>query len=134
MPGPPPKKQLPQEPITNTRPCTSTRAIRAKEIIKHLKVSGMPFDGRNMGKYGPLTKEDLNSTLYDFRLKGKTSPIMQLADLYLFPMCMGGYNRGYRPYVDLKRDMLLIDCHLSDEELPSRGIKYYCWELVQVIG
>lgn len=98
----------------------------------HLKKNGMPFDGVNMGKYAPLSAPQLDDVLYDFRKKGKSSPIMQLADLYLFTMCVGGYDKTYRPYQELLRDGRLIDCHLSAEELPSLGIKYSCWELVKI--
>jgi hypothetical protein len=99
---------------------------------RHLKQKGLPFDGGTSGKYGPLTQAELGNLLHDFKKKNKSSPLMQLADLYLYPMCLGGYVRSYRPYQELMKAGRLIDCHLKVEEIPSRGIKYSCWELVKV--
>lgn len=67
----------------------------------------------------------LAETLYDFKIKGKRSPMMQIADLYLYPMCQGGYNPGYYPYMMLKQAERLIDCHVED--VTTLGIKYYCF-------
>ena len=40
------------------------------------------------GGYGPLSAAELKATLYEFRTKQKTSSIMQIADLYLWPMAV----------------------------------------------
>ncbi len=55
---------------------------------------------------------------------------MQIADLYLWPMCIGGYdknNQAYRALFEAKR---LVDCELSEHETPMLGIKYSCFEHV----
>lgn len=98
----------------------------------HLREHGMPFDPGNMAQYQPMTAADLRATLYDFRTKAKSSPIMQVADLYLWPMAMGGYHRSNRPYSTLIANERLIDCLLSEAERPMLGIKYSCWDLVEV--
>jgi len=91
-----------------------------------MKQAGHPFDKSNASKYDPLTPQALGDTLYDFKLKDKSSPMMQIADLYLYPICQGGYNADYYPFKRLKSSAKLIDCRVSD--VPSEGIKYYCFE------
>src|SRR6266851_3009271 len=39
----------------------------------HLRTNGMPFDAGNMSKYGPLSQDRLAETLYDLKLKYKSS-------------------------------------------------------------
>jgi hypothetical protein len=92
----------------------------------------MPFAAANMALYGPLTAAEMKETLYEFRTKQKTSSIMQIADLYLWPMAVGGYHRSNVTYARLLGDKKLIDCHLQAEEISNLGIKYSCWELVRV--
>lgn len=104
---------------------------RLKEYYDSLRVDGSPFDSGRSEQYGPLSAEEFRTTLYEFRTKAKTSPIMQLADLFLWPMCMGGYHASNRPYRRLIGDDRLIDCRCSEEELPVRGIKYSCFEGVE---
>jgi hypothetical protein len=98
----------------------------------HLRSHGMPFDNASMGKYAPLSQQHLKETLYEFKTKFKSSPPMQIADLYLWPMAIGGYDRANRTYARLVEDEKLIDSQLTAEEIPVLGIKYSCWELVQV--
>ena len=95
-----------------------------------LRKNGMPFGQDTSDKYGPLTAEHLRHTLYDFGTKNKSSPMDQLADLYLWPMCMGGYDKSNRPYARLMRDRKLIDATLNGEDIPALGIKYSCFDLV----
>src|SRR5262249_9171562 len=66
-----------------------------------LKAGGLPFSGETSGKYAPLTSEQFRDTLYEFRPKQKSSPMAQLADIYLWPICMGGYHRSNRTYARL---------------------------------
>ena len=94
-----------------------------------LRASGHPFDGASASKYGPLTPSELRETLYEFRTKDKSSPLMQIADVLLWPMCIGGYDPNNRSYVALKAAGTLIDCKLAPDEVPHRGIKYSCWDL-----
>ena len=96
-----------------------------------LRAKGMPFAADTSEKYAPLSQAELHETLYEFRKKDKTSPPMQMADLYLWPMCIGGYHPENRPYARLKGDGKLIDCGLEAEAIPFLGIKYSCFEEVE---
>jgi len=78
-----------------------------------------------------LTPEQLTQTLYEFKTKQKTSPMAQLADLYLWPICMGGYHASNRPYQRLTDDGKLINCHIKEDERPMLGSKYSCFENVE---
>ncbi|MEX0922106.1 MAG: DUF3800 domain-containing protein [Rhodovibrionaceae bacterium] len=102
----------------------------AKQYYDSLRKTGTPFDPKTSGKYAPLTAAELADTLYEFRTKFKSSPLMQIADLYLWPICIGGYDQANRTYARLKKDGKLIDCLLDAEQIPAGGIKYSCWELV----
>lgn len=95
-----------------------------------LRSKGMPFDGGNMAKYAPLSAAELADTLYDLRFRTKKSPLMQLADLYLYPMARGGYDADYLPYQTLRENKKLIDDLLIAEDIPHLGIKYSCFDLV----
>ena len=95
-----------------------------------LKVDGMPFAEETSGKYGPLAPEQFVETLYEFRPKAKSSPMAQFADLYLWPICMGGYNANNRPFRRLKEDGKLIECHLAEADWPTLATKYSCFDSV----
>lgn len=101
------------------------------EIRKYfgdLKGVGMPFDGENSAKYKPATSDILCSTLYDLKFKDKSSPMVQIADLYLWPMCMGGYDPQNRPYVRLLNDGKIIDSQLQKDQIKEMAVKYYCFQ------
>ncbi|NJK31880.1 MAG: DUF3800 domain-containing protein [Deltaproteobacteria bacterium] len=101
---------------------------RIENYFRELKRSGHPFDPTNASKYTPLDQVSFRDTLYDLKMKSKTSPMMQIADLYLYPMCKGGYDQTYRPYSALVESRKLLDHHVSDPA--ALGIKYYCFENV----
>jgi hypothetical protein len=94
-----------------------------------LRAVGHPFDATSAAKYIPLTAAELRETLYEFKTKDKSSPLMQLADLLLWPMCIGGYDRDNRAYAALRTAGTLIDCKLAPQDLTRKGIKYSCWDL-----
>jgi hypothetical protein len=96
-----------------------------------LRATGMPFGGDNMAKYAPLSAAELADTLYDLKFRTKSSALMQIADLYLYPMARGGYDSNYRPYQALRDSKKLIDDLLTEEEIPHLGVKYSCFEFVQ---
>lgn len=110
--------------------CNKVEDAHLQQYYEALKAEGMPFAKDNSDKYRPLSKEELKQTLYEFKTKSKSSPMAQLADLYLWPICMGGYNSNNRPYQRLLQDKKLIDCHLGEEERPMLGSKYSCFEHV----
>jgi hypothetical protein len=101
-----------------------------RSYYSDLRTKGMPFASYNMAKYAPLSAGELADTLYDLDFKAKSSPLDQIADLYLYPMARGGYDSTYAPYVSLSENKKLIDNLLTAEEIPHLGIKYSCFELV----
>jgi len=96
-----------------------------------LKREGMPFAGPDASKYDALGAEDLSTTLYDLKFKNKSSPLAQIADLYLYPMARAGYERDYYPFRLLSENRKVIDTHLSRDDVEHIGIKYSCFELVR---
>ncbi|WP_367714992.1 DUF3800 domain-containing protein [Nitratireductor sp. GISD-1A_MAKvit] len=95
--------------------CNKAEDANLEGYYETLKAEGMPFAKESSDKYAPLTQEQLTETLYEFKTKRKTSPMAQLADLYLWPICMGGYHASNRPYQRLTEDGKLIDCHIKKD-------------------
>lgn len=110
--------------------CTAKDDRKLKEYYDGLKSGAAPFDQERSRKYFPLTAKDYREILYEFRPKNKTSPLMQVADLYLWPMCMGGYDKTNRPFLALIGNGRLMDCVCGSEEKLYLGIKYSCFDLV----
>jgi hypothetical protein len=100
-----------------------------RSYYKSLRIEGMPFGGDAMAKYAALGENEFASTLYDLKFKAKSSPLVQIADLFAYPIARGGYDPDYFPYTQLNAHRKLIDCLLKDEEVPHLGIKYSCFEL-----
>jgi uncharacterized protein DUF3800 len=96
-----------------------------------LRTAGMPFAGGGAKEYAPLSQAELHHTLYDLDFKEKSSPLVQIADLYAYPIARGGYDPEYYPYRQLHIRQRLIDDHLKPEEIPNLGIKYSCFDLVE---
>jgi hypothetical protein len=111
--------------------CNKTEDALLKGYYTDLRQKGSPFATDTSDKYGPLTQPQLFETLYDFKPKYKSSPMAQFADLYLWPICMGGYHASNRPYKRLRDDGKLIECVLPAEAHPSEASKYSCFDLVQ---
>jgi hypothetical protein len=103
---------------------------RIKRYYKDLIVSGLPFDPVKSGAYAPLNAHELNETLIELRFKAKTSPPMQIADLYLWPLAMYRYGRAGRPYEAFREAGRLIENQLSEGEIAARGTKHSCFHLV----
>jgi hypothetical protein len=110
--------------------CNKPEDAMLKSYYDMLKREGMPFAKDTSGVYAPLTSEEFSSTLYEFKTKDKTSPMSQLADLFLWPICMGGYDPGNRAYARLMGEGKLIECHLKIEDWPQLASKYSCFDNV----
>ncbi|WP_271583275.1 DUF3800 domain-containing protein [Bradyrhizobium sp. CCBAU 45389] len=108
--------------------CNKAEDRVLKGYYENLKKDGPPFDPNTSEKYRPLSPQEFSETLLEFAPKMKSSPMAQMADLYLWPICMGGYNPDCRPYERLKSDGKLIEYHLSREDWPNLGSKYYCFD------
>jgi hypothetical protein len=111
--------------------CNKSEDARLKGYYDSLKIGGLPFATEPSEKYAPLTAMQFSETLYEFRPKAKSSPMAQFADLYLWPMCMGGYHASNRPYARLMKDGKLIEYTQAPEAWATLGTKYSCFDLVQ---
>ena len=54
--------------------------------------------------------------------------MLQIADLYLYPMAKAGYDASYKPYLALMEAGRLIDSVLPSEDRSLLGIKYSCFD------
>lgn len=99
---------------------------RLRAYYDAMRTSGHLFDAEEAARYHPLGHEALSAALYEFRTKAKSSPPMQVADVCLWPMCMGGYDAGNRAYSAMRDRGVLIDCKLPAGAVAERGIKYSC--------
>jgi hypothetical protein len=111
--------------------CNKPEDALLKSYYEVLKKDGLPFAKETSEKYAPLTPADFQKTLYEFKPKYKSSPMAQLADLFLWPICMGGYHAGNRPYQRLKEDKKLIECVIAEADWPVLATKYSCFEGVE---
>lgn len=96
---------------------------------KDLKKIGLPFDPDSSSKYSFLNKEDFKRIILgepDRLTKG--SPLLQIADIFLYPMVKGGYDRNYAPYKQLMGAGKLIDSMIEEEAREIQGIKYSCFD------
>jgi hypothetical protein len=99
-----------------------------REYYDELKTAGMPFAQASSSRYEPLSAIELRDTLYELKFKSKSSPLAQLADLYLYPIARAGYEKEYRPHVILRDNNKLIDSQLDVDKLSSMGLKYSCFD------
>lgn len=93
-----------------------------------LRETGMPFQGGGDAKYSPLTGDIMKKRLYDLRFKSKSSPMIQLADLMLYPLCKASYEQDYRPMQLLRENGKLIEAHIPREFVATIGTKYSCFD------
>jgi hypothetical protein len=100
-----------------------------KAYTKLLKREGMPFDPDTSKAYRALTAEDFAKIILgEARERTKKTPMIQVADLYLYPMVKGGYDPTYPPYQKLLAANRLIDAILPEADRPILGIKYSCFD------
>lgn len=97
--------------------------------LKELKKKGNPFNPTTSEGYCPLSSKDFSRIILgEPKRKTKANHLLQIADLFLFPMVKGGYDQKYFPYRRLKESGKLIDCVLSEEDCPYMSIKYSCFD------
>lgn len=111
--------------------CNRPEDALLKSYYDALKKDGLPFAKETSEKYAPLTLNDFQTTLYEFKPKYKSSPMAQLADLFVWPICMGGYHASNRPYKRLIEDKKLIECVIPEADWPVLASKYSCFDGVQ---
>lgn len=98
------------------------------QYAKSLKTDGMPFNSTTSSAYGSLSPEEFRRIVMgEPKRRTKATPMLQIADLMLYPMAKGGYQPTYKPYVDLMAAGKLIDAMLQPQDRPNVGIKYSCF-------
>lgn len=98
-----------------------------REYFNAMRNGGLPFDASRSAQYNPLPHEVLRSTLLEFRIKTKESTLMQMADLVLWPVCQGGYDKEHRAYAHLVKTGKLMEAHCTDSN-GLLGTKYSCFD------
>lgn len=99
-----------------------------KGYFNDLRISGHPFNPLTASKYQPLDGNKLSDCLRGIEGKKKNNPILQVADLCLYPVARAIDKPGDRAYLSLKKKNILVDSQLEIEEIESVGIKYYCFD------
>lgn len=112
--------------------CTKVVDKTLKEYYDSLRKDGNWFDKKKSAGYKPIDQHEFSKRLREFKTKTKSSLLMQIADLYLWPMCLGGYDTGNTAYRALIEANKLIDCALSPEDMAEKGIKYSCFKSAQI--
>lgn len=99
------------------------------DYMRDLKARGHDFDKDTAAGYDGLSPDDFKRLCLGKPLRRtKATPMIQIADLVLYPMAKAGYVADYPPYVKLKAAGKLIDAHLPADALATRGIKYSCFD------
>lgn len=107
---------------------------RLERYYTDLRTSGPPFEKASSADYAPLTANELTQTLHEIRFKSKSSPMGQIADLFLWPIAIAGYDPNNRPYAALRSAGRLIENRLCGSEAEIGGSKYSCFELVRTVS
>lgn len=98
------------------------------EYMRDLKRSGNQFDIVSSNYYEPLDAIDYRNIVRgEPQRLTKKSPLIQVADLVLYPIAKGGYDQTYGPYRKLYDSYKLIDCFIPEVEKNIRGVKYSCF-------
>ncbi|HEV8666374.1 MAG TPA: DUF3800 domain-containing protein [Candidatus Paceibacterota bacterium] len=98
------------------------------EYFRSLRKDGVPFNPESSSKYGNAGPELFQQIPYgDPECQTKKSPFLQLADLYLYPMVKGGYDKDYYPYKKLMERGKLVDAIIDPSRIETHGIKYSCF-------
>ena len=104
---------------------------RMRTYFERLRTEGASFDKASSARYAPLEAHEFRETLHELRFKAKTSPLAQIADLYLWPIALAGYEPENRAYCLLRDAERLIESRLPACRWGERATKYSCFELVQ---
>ena len=93
-----------------------------------LRVSGAPFSSETSTKYAPLTSNQMQQVLTGIEGKSKNNPILQIADLCLYPVAKSREQPQNRAFQELTQHQKLVDTVLTPDDLEKIGIKYYCFD------
>lgn len=108
--------------------CSPKHDKSIENYFSDMRSNGMPFNVQTSAIYDPFGQDQLRHTLWDCKKKFKSSPLIQIADLYLFPICVAGYDTTYRAYAKLMEKSRVIDCVMDEAERKLLGVKYSCFE------
>lgn len=98
------------------------------DYFNDFRNSGFPFSAETSNKYAPLTPNQIQKVLTGIEGKSKTNPILQIADLCLYPVAKSKEQPDNRAFQDLRRYQKLVDTVLMPGDLEKMGIKYYCFD------
>jgi len=93
-----------------------------------LRDSGAPFSTETSTKYAPLTSNQIQRVLTGIEGKSKNNPILQIADLCLYPVAKSKDQPHNRAFQELIQREKLVDTVLPPDNLENMGIKYYCFD------
>ena len=99
-----------------------------KRYFEELRTGGHPFDPTNASQYAPLAGDQLSACLRGIEGKTKRNPLIQVADLCLYPIARAKDRPNDRAYQSLADHGLLVDSKLEEQEISTLGIKYYCFD------
>lgn len=98
---------------------------------KAFKEVGLPFSSNTSAKYRPLDASDFKKVLLGKPRRGyKSNPLLQIADMYLFPMIARKYlGVEYLPWKAAFDNKRVIDAVVAEEQWGELGIKYSCFQV-----
>jgi len=99
-----------------------------KGYFQELRSLGLPFNATSSSKYSPMNSSQLSRLLRGIEGKGKNNPMIQLADLCLYPVARNKTDPNNRAFSAMRNKRLIIDCHLPQNSIESLRIKYYCFD------
>lgn len=108
-----------------------SRGVDNKLIVaytREMRRDGHPFTKENAEKYTPLAPRVYDRVIVgDAEWAPKSNFLLQIADLYVYPIAKRKYNIAYLPWVLLYDAQRVIDAHLEPKAREREGIKYYCF-------
>ena len=102
-------------------------------LIQHyhgdLIESGITFSEKDSRKYAPLGATEFSETLFkNVKFRKKENPVMQIADLMLYPIVRGRYDPAYISFQSMKKGGVIIDSALLPDQVKLLGVKYSCFD------
>jgi hypothetical protein len=88
------------------------------------------FAAETSEKYHPLTKDDFAETLTTITFKDKRSPLLQIADSYVYAIARGKYDKHFHLWRQLRDHERVINFALGGqaELITAMGVKYSCFD------
>ena len=104
-------------------------------LMREIKRAGMPFDAARAAIYDGLSAADFRAIILgDPQRRSKKTPMIQIADLYLYAIAKGGYQSDYPPFAALMEGGRLIETHVDPARRDALGTKYSCFDTIKNLG